>query len=291
VTLVERGEVIFVGGTAFSGADAVTALLGAHRDAVAVPTAARFHSDPWGIPALLNGRIGLQDFIAQLRAYDVAELVSRETLDAAVADLRDSYDGDPLEACRELFWTLISSMVDRGGARVLVEASPGNLVEAHTLARLVPDSRFVHVVRDGRDVADAASESAAGPRRMTSGLEWWADALREIERGFRGEEDGAPYAIPEERFTTTLLDELASGEREARYRALLDELSLGEDMFESPPAARLGAAAADRGRWRQRVRGPAAWWLSRRYGQTLGELEEEGNHAAPPLKAIYDRFG
>jgi hypothetical protein len=291
VTLAERAAVIFVGGTAFSGADAVAGLLGAGRDVAVVPAPARFHSDPWGIPALLNGRIGLEDFVAQLRAHGVAELVPPETLDAAIAALREAYHTDPLDSCRALFWTLIPAMADPGAARVLVDASPGNLTEAQTLVRLVPPATFVHVVRDGRDVAAAACESDTGPHRMAPALESWADGLRDIERGFRGEEDGAPYAIPEERFATVVLDELASNDHEATYRRLLEALSLDEDESMRSSANRLEGAAIGRGRWREHARGPAGWWLSRRYASTLGELEAEGNHAVPPLVAAYGRLG
>jgi hypothetical protein len=123
---------------------------------------------------------------------------------------------------------------------------------------------------------------------MAAALEWWTDGLREVERGFRGEEDGAPYAIPKERFATVVLDELAAGDREGAYRRLLEGLALDA---ESPRAAPLESATIARGRWRRHARGPAAWWLSRRYARTLDELEAEGNHAAPPLLAAYERLG
>src|SRR5918912_599640 len=66
-SVAERGEVIFLGGTAFSGSDAVARLLAAHPGVVAVSIPAGLHSDPRGIPALLAGRIGLEDFTAALR--------------------------------------------------------------------------------------------------------------------------------------------------------------------------------------------------------------------------------
>jgi len=286
--LAERGDVIFVGGTAFSGADAVAALLGGHPDVVAIPVALRFHSDPRGIPALLNGRLGLEDFISELRSHEEGSVIPSGALDEAVAALREGYHSDPLESCRTLFWTAMAAIADLDGARALVEASPGNLLEAQTLVRLVPGARFVHVARDGRDVAGLARESDAGPHRMAAALEWWADGLREIERGFRGEEDGAPYAIPEERFATVVLDELTAGDRDAAYGELLSRLGL---QAESPRAAPLESAAIARGRWHRHERGPAAWFFKRRYARTLSELDAEGNHAAPPLRAIYGRLG
>jgi hypothetical protein len=257
-------EVVFVGGTRFSGADAVAAMLAEEPGASAVPEAVRFHTDSWGIPALLHGRIGLADFAARLRGDEIAERIPRERLDAALAVLGDGYHADPLQSCRELFWSLVEELAGAASGALLVEASPGNLVEAHTLIRLVPEARFVHVVRDGRDVAVAAVESDAEVRRIAAALDRWAGELREIERGMRGEEDGAVYSIPDERLEVVVLDELAP---------------------------RLESTATGLGRWRAQARGPARWLAGRRYERILESLESEGNHAAPALRRDYERTG
>jgi hypothetical protein len=288
VTLGEPPEVIFVGGTRFSGADAVAGLLAGHRDVRGLPIPARFHSDPWGIPALLHGRIALDDFAERLRTQEIAERLPRERFDAAVSAFRAGYDPDPLQACRELLWALMGEPGDGS----LVEASPGNLLEAQTLTRLVPRARFVHVVRDGRDVAAAAAESdVVGADRIAEAIEWWAGELREIERGVRGEEDGAPYAIPDERLALVVLDELSEPGLDGTYVGLLERLSLREDAHVSESSPPLDATAIGRGRWRSHVRGPARWWATRRYERALDELEAEGNHAAPALRAAYERLG
>lgn len=255
-------EVIFVGGTPFSGAGAVANQL-VGPEVTPVPIAARFHSDPWGIPALLHGRIGLGDFGERLRALEIAERISPERLDRALENLRAGYHADPLQSCRELFWALIGELVRQPGDGPLVEASPGNLAEAQTLMRLVPEARFVHVVRDGRDVAVAAVASGeVEVSRLPAAIEWWAGELREIERGVRGEEDGAAYAIPQDRLTVVALDELEP-----------------HPMKPEP------------GMWRSQVHGPARWLATRRYERTVEELETEGNHAAPALRAAYERLG
>jgi hypothetical protein len=260
VTLSDGVELIFVGGTRFSGAEAVARVLAEHPAATAVPPETRFHSDRWGIPALLHGRIGQDDFADRLRADDLAERMPRDRLDGALAAFRGEYEADPIGSCRALFWAVIGELVgDAAAPRRLVDASPGNLVEAQTLARLVPEASFVHVVRDGRDVAvDAVDSHAVAVSRIPQAIEWWAGELREIERGVRGEEDGAAYAIPPERLSVVPLDEFAD---------------------------------IDQGRWRSHLRGLARWWTTRRYARTLDELQAEGNHAAPALRDAYERLG
>jgi hypothetical protein len=292
VRVSERPELIFVGGTRFSGADAVTALLLERPAATGVPLGASFHSDPWGLPALLHGRIGLDDFADRLRAHEVTQRVPAARLEGALAALRGSYQADPLGSCRELLWALLDELVGDVRDGALVDASPGNLVEAQTLRRLVPQARFVHVLRDGRDVAADAVESNFGAARVPAALEWWAGELREIERGVRGEEDGAPYAIPPERLAVVVVDELATAGAGAAYGRLLDRLPLGQDEpVRTTGSAMLDPSAIGLGRWRSKVRGPGRWRVARRYERTLGELEAEGNHAAPALLAAHERLG
>jgi Sulfotransferase family len=274
--LAASHELIFVDGTTFSGTELVARLLDAHPDLAAVSLPAPLHSDARGMPALLAGRIGLDDFGGDLgRRWPAGS-------DSA-AGFRDSYGEDPLRACRELFWALVE---DSGGedAKQLVDASPGNLREAQTLALLFGEARFLHVVRDGRDVAAAACSAAGGARRMTAALARWAGELREIERGVRGEEDGTPYALPSGRFMVISLDDLTGAECDTARARLFEWLGLHDDEGTRSFAEReLTPRAIGRGRWRERARGPVGWLLTRRYQRLLMELEREGNHAAPTL--------
>ena len=291
--MAERAQVIFVGGAASTGTELVGQLLDAHPRLTTVPVAARFHNDERGMPALLGGQIGLDDFVGMLRGPwwkgadgepGLAAVVPMARLDAAIDGFRGSYHRDPILACRELFLSVLGPADDDG----LVEASAPNMRHAQTLVRLFPEARFVHVVRDGRDVAAAAD----GPgSRLGAAIGRWAGELREIESAVRGEEDGASYAIPPGNLAIVVLDQLAAGDREGSYEALIEALSLDDDAAPRAFLARLDAARIGRGRWREGVSSPAAWALGRRYGRTLDELERDGNQAAAPLIKARERLG
>ena len=131
----ERRELVFVWGAAHSGTSVVARLLGAHPQLVALP-AVRFHSDPRGMPALLAGQTGLEEFVGRFEerwwsgAGGLGEVVDRSVLDGGLEGFQGAYRQEPLTACRELFTALTAPMVD--GERGLVEASAGNLRQAQT---------------------------------------------------------------------------------------------------------------------------------------------------------------
>jgi hypothetical protein len=98
--------------------------------------------------------------------------------------------------------------------------------------------------------------------------------------------------MPAGRFGVVVLDQLAAGDREASYRALLGLLEVEDDpRMLSFLEQHLGAEEIGRGRWRERARGPAGWALPRRYRRALRKLQREGNHAAAPLIEAYERLG
>jgi hypothetical protein len=280
--LTGHREAIFLGGAPHSGVELIAELLSRHPRLAPEPIAARFHSDDRGIPALLGGRIGVADFVADLRG----QWWNGSWDEAALERFEGAYHADPLAACRELFWSLL----DGDGGHPLVEASVGNLKQGQTLVRLFPEARFVHVVRDGRDAAAAAlSAGEGGGLRMA--IRRWADELRTIEEGVRGADDGSRYAIPTRGFGVVVLDRVATGDDEA----LRDLLALAGVEVDHETQAfrdeRLTPEAIGRGRWRERARGAAGWAAAAIYRRELTALERERNHAARPLIEAYERIG
>lgn len=84
---------------------------------------------------------------------------------------------------REFCDALFSAVVvrDKPRARLFVEKTPGHARHVPMLAAVYPDATFVHLVRDGRDVARSLSGMAMadhpGPGRAAAA---WRDAVRAV---------------------------------------------------------------------------------------------------------------
>ena len=295
---------VFIGGTGRSGTHALARLLGRHPLLADVPIEARFHCNKRGMPDLLEGRITPARYLEKLRGFwwhrvrvdgrprGLYNLCRRADFDRACERFAERYPDDPLGACRGLFEQLLGPVAERHGKPGLVEMSSHNVREAQTLLRLFPEARVIHALRDGRDSAASVTGKTWGPDSVAASIDWWADRLRAIERGVRGEEDGASWALGGDRFRVVMLDGLVGAEREATYAGLLEFLGIDDD-----PALRgffereVTAEAAHVGRWRREL-GPAGRLrVARRYARTVAALEAEGNHAAPALRAALDREG
>lgn len=298
----EEPKLVFVGGTGRSGTHALARLLGHHSHLADVPIEARFHCNRRGIGDLLEGRITPAAFLAKLRGFwwhrvrvdgrprGLYNLARRRDFDRACERFEARYPDEPIIACRGLFIDLLGPVAERAGKPGLVEMSSHNVKEAQTLLRLFPDSRVLHALRDGRDSAASVTGKTWGPDGVPAAIDWWADRLRAIERGVRGEEDGASYGIPRDRFRVVMLEDLVGGERENAYRGLLRFLDLEDEpgireFFERE----VTAGAAHVGRWRGQLGPVARARVGRRYRRAVGALEAEGNHAAAPLRAALDR--
>jgi Sulfotransferase family len=297
-----EGELVFIGGTGRSGTHVLGRLLGHHARYAGVPIEARFHCNKRGLPDLLGGRVTLAGFTEKLRGFwwhrvrvdeeprGLYNLLTRRQLEGAVERFEAGYHADPIEACRLLFGDLLFPLADEEGKPGLVEMSSHNIREAQTLRRLFPQARFIHAVRDGRDAASSVTTKTWGPERVAAGIDWWADRLRAIEEGIRGEEDGAAFSLPPDRFCVVVLDDLVEGDREATYARLVGFVGDGEDeRMRAFFDREMSRANAHLSRWREGLGRLGRLRVERKYERTLAALERERNHAARPLIEAYER--
>jgi hypothetical protein len=221
------------------------------------------------------------------RVRGLRGIVPRERLEAAVARFLERCEDNPVRASRELFFDLLGPLRDEAGKPALVEMSTFTIARAPELARMFPEARFVHIVRDGRDSGVSKAhlrEKAHHPSDAVSGIDFWADRLALAEAGVRG-------LAPEDRRRLHLmsLDELVWSDRERAYGELLDFLGV-----EDEPGMReffdreMTTEAANRERWREGLDAEEQWEVTAHYEATLTRLARERYHCALLLRRTYE---
>ena len=223
----------------------------------------------------------------QPRVRGLHEVIPRQRFDAAVERFEAKCADDLLQASRDLFYDLLRPLADRAEKPALVEMSPFTIAAAPELARIFPEARFVHIVRDGRDSGVSKvflREKAHHPSDAASGIDFWADRLRQAEQGVRGLEPP-----DRDRLHLVGLDELVWGDREGAYADLLDFLGVADEPAMREFFGGMTADAAHRERWREALGSAEQDEITARYEATLDRLEREGYHCAPLLRRSYER--
>jgi hypothetical protein len=287
-------RVVFVGGTGRSGTHVVAKLLGRHRLYRYIPIECRFHVEAGGFPDLLAGNVSHDQFVDRLsgrwwrhfqtsRFRGLFRIVPRDRFDQAVAEFERAYPSDHEEACRQLFWALLRPLAREESKRGVVEQSCDTIAAAPTLLSLFPDARFIHVVRDGRNViASRVSQLRwiVPPRTLKQGLEWWEGRMLAINAG--------AASIPPGRLLTVSLEELIEGRPSVReIRAFL---GVGADRrMRRYHRLRMSGERAGAARWRDGLSARRLEEFNVAYLEALGRLEREGLYCAPLLRELFER--
>jgi Sulfotransferase family len=163
----------FIVGCGRSGTTLVRAILDSHPE-LAVVHESRF------IPSMLSDRDRLErDGGLDLDRF-VEDLFSRRTVASRVdtwdvgreelrAELEAARPGDVPSAIRVVY----RAYADRRGKPLYGDKTPGYVRWIDVIGEAFPEARFVHVVRDGRDVALALREVDFGPADLVQAAHTW----------------------------------------------------------------------------------------------------------------------
>jgi len=295
----EPAALLFVGGTGRSGTHVVSKILNSSGHFRKVPNEARFHTDPGGFPDVIAGNTGPELFAYRLEHYwyrnfepsrmsfrGIHRYVPRRRLRAATTSFLRRFEHEPEAACRQLFFDLLWPLATEEAKPALLEQSCDTVAAAGTLSLLFPEARFVHVVRDGRDVAASRVGQArwlAHPRTMQQGLEWWEARMRRIDAGVR--------AAGSERVLAVSLDDLVSGNRrKGTLREMREFAGLGNDKemrgyFER----RVKSRNAHTERWREEVPERRQDEVDEAYADILARMSADGVHGVDLLRRVHER--
>jgi hypothetical protein len=145
-------------------------------------------------------------------------------------DVRSALERDPPSMLPEAIRAAFGVYAARQGKRRYGDKTPGYISHLASLADLFPEARFVHIVRDGRDVALSYLDVSFGPSSTEGAALHWR---RLVERGRRAGNRLGPGRYVEVRYEDLLADP------EATTRSLCAFLDLGfhPDMFRYPERA------------------------------------------------------
>lgn len=294
---------VMAGGTGRSGTTVIAGLLGKHADVRASrPREVKIVTEPVGLldlclepsshaPAHIRRRMRflaalpwsrrwrLAAFAKQMRGrwwlrsnrkgrdsglhLTVAE-ADRERL---IAELAAELPEDPVSAGRDFLAGIVRAQSDDEGEALWVDTSPPNIAEADRIHRLLPEAKFIRMVRDGRSTAASVMAERWGPDDPEGAVAWWERQMRAAEAGLAD--------TPADAVLTVSLEDLVVLDRDATYERVLDFLELDDDprmrrFFDNRmPADRVGLDS-----WRARV--PDAEQFEAVYDAAAARLEADG---------------
>jgi hypothetical protein len=280
-----RPPPIFVGGSGRSGTTIVSRLLGEHSGYAHIPVELRFHCSPGGVPDVLGKRIGHERFVQNMRerfyfrgwqggGRGVHWVVPGEAYHRATMRFVHGLADDPVAATRQLLLDVFDPYAEAHGKSSWIEMTPGNIHSAPHLARAIPEARFIHAVRDGRDVASSVVPLPWGPSDIFEAIRWWGDQLRAAEEATRD--------IGAERVLVVRLEDLVVRNRDRTYGQLLEFLGVNDEpgmqrYFEEEVSPERGHI----GRWREGAGSAKRQHIQRVYDEVVEALAGEGVTCLP----------
>lgn len=157
----------FIVGSARSGTTLLRVILNAHP-AVTVPPESRFVTELWRDAH----EVRLDDFLSGLEGHR-----QFKSWNLPIDYVRAEMDSDtvPYATAVEAIYTAYAK---RAGKEIWGDKTPRYVEHIPFLAELFPDARFVHLVRDGRDVALSYANVPFGPKTVAKAAALWARRVR-----------------------------------------------------------------------------------------------------------------
>lgn len=266
---LQATNLVFSGGTGRSGTTIIGKLLGKHEDVRASkPLEIKFLAANAGLLDLTYGRrdfvemkkrkswpyrlLALSPLLARFqlerkfrerllhdwwergsipgKGSGLSSGVSVEVRDIALKEFLRDRRRDPELAALQFFKKMVESQSNNHGESTWIDTSPPNIFNADRIHSLLPQAKFIHMKRDGRNTIASVLKEHWGPTDPLAAIHWWKNRIIASHR--------ALTLVPKDRVIEIQLEEFAHFDREAQYRRLLNFLSLHDspkmrDFFES----------------------------------------------------------
>ncbi len=175
--------------------------------------------------------------------------ISRPNLEKLMSDLRRDLKINRVWAARRFMKRFIALQYEVGSENYWVETTPMNIPTADKLLKLFPNSLFITMVRDPRDVIASLLTKNWGPTTPMEGLTWIEKRLSDGHKALK--------AVPARQKIVIALEDLAINSREETYRKLtkflgITDAPLMRKFFEEE----LTPENATSGRWKKEISSP-----------------------------------
>jgi hypothetical protein len=192
--------------------------------------------------------------------------ITKSKLEALLFQFKKSYRRDRVKAANQFMLGLITSQDTAGEEKYWVETTPLNIANATRIIRVIPNAKFINMMRDPRDVISSLLTKNWGPNTALEGIEW-------IEKRLTNGHN-CLSAIPANQQITIKLEDLVIDKREETYLQLLQFLGIEDssnmkNFFNS----KMTTGAASSGRWKSEVADPI---FDQKYSEMVGRLKSIG---------------
>ena len=203
----------FIVGSARSGTTLLRLILNAHSR-VAVPPESRF------ITELHTGdRVEADDFLTRLAHHRQFQFWK-----ISIDDVRGELEGAGSIPYRDAVLAAYRAYARAKAKPLYGDKTPRYVLNIPLLARLFPEAKFVHQIRDGRNVALSYADVPFGPKRLGQAAALWAER---VSAGLREGRELGP-----DRYTEVRYEDFV-GDAEAQTKTLCDflEIDFEENML------------------------------------------------------------
>lgn len=161
----------FVVGVGRSGTTLLRMMLDAHPEVSIPPETSFFRTLRLGLPAQGDPHEFFLATVARVQQWNSFGL-DLQTLAKAVGAIQPFHLGEALRVFYRAYAARFSKL--RWG-----DKTPANLLEMEEIQRVLPEARFLHLIRDGRDVAVSLGQVWWGPGTVRESAEEWVRLIRE----------------------------------------------------------------------------------------------------------------
>ncbi len=192
--------------------------------------------------------------------------ISPDELEQALQTFAKAYRKDRRTASRALYFELGQAQLKGKSVRYFADSTPINILSAHHLFELFPESKFINMIRDGRDTALSVSKEPWGPNDPIAALDWWKGRILAGQNALN--------QIPETAHMTLYLEDLVVHSRDESYQSLLNFLDLEpSDALFKYFNETVDPAKMNTGSWKELSN---ATVFDKKYSEILKELADQG---------------